>query len=143
MMSDKEFAELELRATICPGQCAWPKLQYVHWRKLHEAANEARSRVSEFYTLADQIDCDFTLSREGKESQRRKAAAQAIADFEASRTLARAREAVELAVAKHNTEPKARDATLKALKEAEQGWTRSMDKIGERAGLAKGSITRR
>ena len=67
----------------------------------------------------------------------------AIADFEASRTLARAREAVELAVAKHNTEPKARDATLKALKEAEQGWTRSMDKIGERAGLAKGSITRR
>ena len=78
-----------------------------------------------------------------KERQRRKAAAQAIADFEASRTLARAREAVEFAVAKHNIKPKARDATLKAMKEAEQGWKRAMDKIGERASLAKGSITRR
>jgi hypothetical protein len=84
----------------------------------------------------------LALSREGKERQRRKAAAQAIADFEASKTLARAREAVELAVAKHNIEPEARDAMRKAMKEAEQGWRRAIDKIGERA-LAKGSITRR
>ena len=91
----------------------------------------------------DEIDRDAELSRDGKYRQRREAAARAIADFEASRTLARAREAVELAVAKHNIEPKARDATLKAMKEAEQGWTRAMDKIGERASLAKGSITRR
>ena len=32
MMSDKEFAELELRATICPQQCRWPKPEYVHWQ---------------------------------------------------------------------------------------------------------------
>jgi hypothetical protein len=32
----------------------------------------------------------------------------------------------------------ARDATLKAVKEAEHGWYRAMDKIGERAGLTKG-----
>jgi hypothetical protein len=33
MMSDKEFAELQLRVTICPGQCEWPKPEYVHWQK--------------------------------------------------------------------------------------------------------------
>jgi len=32
---------------------------------------------------------------------------------------------------------KARDATLKAMKEAEQGWQKAIDKIGQRAGLAK------
>ena len=106
MMSDKEFAELELRATICPGQCAWPKLQYVHWRKLHEAANEARSRVSKFYTLADEIDRNTDLSRDDKYRQRSKTADEAIADFEASKTLARAREAVELAVANRNLKAK-------------------------------------
>jgi hypothetical protein len=29
------------------------------------------------------------------------------------------------------------DATLKAMKEAEVGWQRAIDKIGERAGLTK------
>ena len=61
--------------------------------------------------------------------------------FEASKTLARAREAVELAVAKHNDlKPEASDAMLKAMKEAERGWQRAMDKIAERASLAKGPI---
>jgi hypothetical protein len=32
----------------------------------------------------------------------------------------------------------ARDATLKAMKEAEAGWRKAMDKIAERAGLTKG-----
>jgi hypothetical protein len=93
MMSDKQFAELELRATICPQQCRWPKPEYVHWQKLHEAANEARSRVSKFYALADEIDRNSGLSRDDKYRQRSKSADEAIADFEASKTLARAREA--------------------------------------------------
>jgi hypothetical protein len=79
----------------------------------------------------DEIDRNPDLSREGMERQRRKAAAQAIADFEASKTLVRAREAVESAVAKYDINPKARDAMLKAMKEAEQGWSRAMDKIAE------------
>jgi hypothetical protein len=57
--------------------------------------------------------------------------------------LARAREAVELAVAKDNIEPKARDATLKAMKEAEAGWKKAIDKITERACLTKVPSTRR
>jgi hypothetical protein len=99
MMSDKEFAELELRATICPVQFQWPKPEYVVWQKLHEAANEARARVSKAYMQMDEIDRNAELSRDGKYRQRSKTAAQAIADFEASKTLARAREAVELVVA--------------------------------------------
>jgi hypothetical protein len=40
-------------------------------------------------------------------------------------------------VGKHDISPQARDATLKAIKEAEQGWQRAMDKIAERAGRTK------
>ena len=142
-MKDEEYNDLKLRMTIVPGQARWPAPEYLHWQRLHEAADEARERVSKAYALMDEIDRNADLSREGKYRQRRKAAAQAVADFEASKTLARAREAVEFAVAKHNIKPEARDATLKAMKEAEQGWTRAMDKIGERASLTKGPITRR
>jgi hypothetical protein len=106
--------------------------------KLHAAADEARERVSKAYTQMDEIDRNADLSRDGKYCQRSKTAAQAIADFEASKTLARAREAVELAVAKHNVEQhvspeiaEARDA----MKEAEQGWQKATDKIAERVSL--------
>jgi hypothetical protein len=156
MMSDKEFSELQLRVQICPGQCEWPKpaitfsmmgdkptAKGLHWQRLHEAANEARERVSKAYVQMDEIDRSADLSRDGKYRQRSKTAAQAIADFEASKTLARARETVELAVAKHNVEQHVRDAARKALKEAEQGWQRAIDKIAERASLTKGPETRR
>ena len=103
-MDDTEFAQLQLRATICPHQARWPAPELLHWQKLHAVANEARERVSKFYTLADGIDRNAALSRDDKYRQRSETAAQAIADFEASKTLARAREAVELAVAKHNVE---------------------------------------
>ena len=142
MMTDKEFAELQLRMTIVPEQVRWPAPEYVHWQRLHEVANEARERVSKAYVQMDEIDRNSDLSRDGKYRQRSKTAAQAIADFEASKTLARAREAVEFAVGKH-IEPKARDATLKALKETEQGWQKAIDKIAERASLAKGPKIRR
>src|SRR5512144_407465 len=111
---------------------------YLHWQRLHEAANEARERVSKAHMQMDEIDRRRDLSRGDKERQRRKAWAQAIADFEASKTLARARETVESAVAKHDIKPEARDAMLKAMKAAEGGWSRAMAKIGERATLTKG-----
>ena len=142
-MNDREYLELQLRMTIVPQQVRWPAPEYPHWQRLHEVVDEARERVSRAYSVMDQVDCDSALSREGKERQRCKVTAQAIADFEASKTRARAREAVELAVAKHSIKPEARDAMLKALKDAEQGWSRAMDKVGERASLAKGPDTRR
>ena len=141
-MNDKEFSELQLRMMIVPYQVRWPAPEYLHWQRLHEAANEARERVSNAYMQMDEIDRNAELSRDGKYRRRSKTAAEAIADFEASKTLVRARQAVELAVAKHNVEQhvspeiaEARDATLKAMQEAEQGWRRAIDKIAERAGL--------
>ena len=60
---------------------------------------------------------------------------EAIADFEASKTLARAHQTVELALAKHDSPE--RDGMLKAMKETERGWQRAMEKIAERASQTK------
>jgi hypothetical protein len=91
---------------------------------------------------SDEIDGDASLSSDIKYRRRCEIATQAIPDFEASKTLARARQAVELA-AKHNFEQHVRDATRKALKEVEHGWQRAMDKIAERASLSKSPVMRR
>ena len=133
-MSDKEFTELELRAAICPGQCEWPKSASGQWQRLNAVPNEARERVSKAYTQMDEIDRDAGLSREDKQHQRSEVAAKALAEFEASKTLMRAREAV-----RHDASP----AMLKALEQSEAGWKRAMDKIAERAGRTKGPDTRR
>ena len=140
-MNDKEFSELELRMQIVPQQARWPAPEYVHWQRLHAVADEARERVSKAYMQMDEIDRNADLSPDGKYRQRSKTAAQAIADFEESKTMARARDAVELVVAKHKVEQHVspeiaedRDGTLKAMKEAEAGWQKAIDKIGERAG---------
>ena len=139
-MNDREFFELQLRATIVPQQVRWPAPEYLHWQRLHEAVSEARERVSHAFMRMDEIDRNAELSRDGKYRQRSKTAAEAIADFEASKTLVRARQAVELAVAKHEVEQHVRDATRKALKEAEHGWRRAIDKIAERASLTRACI---
>ena len=142
-MNDKEFSELQLRAMIVPQQVRWPAPEYLHWQRLHEAVNEARERVSNAYMQMDEIDRNADLSRDDKNRQRCEAAAQAIADFEASKTLARAREAVRLLTDRDDVSPEIADAMLKAMKEADAGWQRALDKIAERAGLSKTSSIRR
>ena len=149
-MNDKEFSELQLRATIVPQQVRWPAPEYLHWQRLHEAVNEARAHVSKACIQMDEIDCNADLSRDDKHRQRSETAAEAIANFEASKTLARACQAVELAVAKYNFEQDVspeiaqdREATLTAKKELERGWQRAMDWIAERAGLTKAPDPRR
>jgi hypothetical protein len=99
------------------------------------------ARQSKFSERAPS-DRNRDLSRDDKYRQRSKTADQAIADFEASKTLARAREAVELVVAKYNVGQHvlpeiAQDSetTLKAMKEVERSWQRGMDKIAERVAL--------
>jgi hypothetical protein len=150
MMNDREFFELQLRMMIVPHQARWPAPELLHWRRLHATANEARERVSKVYVQMNEIDRNSELSREGKGHQRRKIAAQALAELEASRTLVRAREAVryvtewqrdEEHVTPEVAEPRA--AAGKALKEAEAGWQRAIDLIDERASLTKGPDTRR
>jgi hypothetical protein len=127
MMTDKEFAELQLRAAICPHQVRWPK-EHMPWQRIHDVANEARARVSRACAALDEIDRNANLSRDDKKEQRQKIASLAIADFDVSRTLARAREAVKL-----HPEIEA----LTAMKEAEHGWQRAIDMILERAAQTK------
>ena len=64
-----------------------------------------------------------------------------------SRTLARAREAVSHVIQQwkrdeQHVSTEIAEATMKAMKEAEAGWQRAMDKIAERASLTKGPNTR-
>jgi hypothetical protein len=102
----------------------------------------SRTRVSKAFKQMDEIDNDDGLSSEDKKRERRTTAAGAVAEFDTSRGLARAHEAVsyfiascrrnEQYVSSEITEP-----TLKSMKEAEQGWQRAMDKIAERAAQPK------
>ena len=89
----------------------------------------------------DEIDGDASLSSDIKYRRRCEIATQAVADFEASKTLARAREAVQQAKAKHSVEQHV--SFDKAIKETEPGWRRAPDKIAERASQTKGAGTRR
>ena len=126
-MNDKEFFKLHLRATIVPQQARWPAPESLHWQRLHEAADEARARVSKAYMEMDEIDGDATLTSDIKYRRRCEIATQAVADFRASKTLARAWEAVQQAKAKHSVEQHV--SFDKAIKETEQGWRRAPDKI--------------
>jgi hypothetical protein len=97
-MDDREFSKLHLRVTIVPEQARWPAPELIHWQKLHEAANEARSRVARFYRLADEIDRNASLSSEAKYKQRNEAATEAIAGFDSSKTMVFACETAERVV---------------------------------------------
>jgi hypothetical protein len=97
--------------------------------------------VTKAYTEMDEIDRNASLSSDIKYRRRCEIADQAIADFEASKTLARAREAVEIAMSKHNFErvspeiAQDNEATVKAMKEVERSWQRAMDKIAQRVAM--------
>ena len=138
-MTDKEFAELQLRATIVPRQARWPAPELLHWQRLHEAANEARERARKAYAQMDEIDRNADVPPDAKYRERSAIAANAISDFEELKTLRSAREAVALVVAQHEKDEDA----MKAMKEADQGWRRAIDKIAERACLTKGPDRRR
>ena len=144
-MNDKEFSELHLRVTIVPQQARWPAPEQLHWQKLHDAANEARSRVSRYYRLADEIDRNMSLSSDAKYRRRSETAAQAIAGFDLSKTLVLACEAVERVATQRNSAENLSpeiaedtDAMLKAIRETEKGWQRAIDKISERSCRTRG-----
>ena len=90
--------------------------------------------------MADEIDRNVSLSSEARCQQRGKAATEAIAGFDSSRTLVRAREAVERVATERNLNAylspemaKDTDVMLRAMKKTEKGWQRAVDKIAERS----------
>jgi hypothetical protein len=98
-MNDAEYSDLQLRATIAPQQTQWPAPELVHWQRLHAAVDEARELVGLTFKSIAEIERDRDLSPEGKKRQRSRFAAQALAELQKSRTLAKAREAVSRVVA--------------------------------------------
>jgi hypothetical protein len=142
MMNDKEFFELQLRMMIVPHQARWPAPEPLHWRRLHATADEARERVRKACMQMDEIDRNAAFSRDDKYRQRSATAAPAIADFETSKTLARAREAVDSVIHQwkrdeQHVSTEIAEAALEAMKEAEAGWQRAIDMIVERAAQTK------
>jgi uncharacterized membrane-anchored protein YjiN (DUF445 family) len=147
VMNDQEFEQLSIAASICPSSDSWTG-EHAHWQRLRACASEAQQRVSKAYRQMDEIDLNADLSRDDKYRQRSEAAAQAIADLEASKTLARACEAVSYVIQQwkrdeQHVSTEIAEAALKAIKEAETGWRRAIDKIRERASLTKGPTRRR
>jgi hypothetical protein len=67
---------------------------------LGKCVDDARERVAKACEAMDQIDADRDLSAEGKVRKNKKVVADALADFQQSRTLTAAKEAVERQVAK-------------------------------------------
>ena len=65
----QRLCRTRLRAAICPHQIRWPK-DALHWRKLHEAADEARERVTRAFAAMDEIDVKTHISRHAKNEQR-------------------------------------------------------------------------
>ena len=68
MMSDRDFGELEIKATIAPHSVKWPT-ESLHWQKLHAVIDEARERVSKASIRMDEIDSNADLSYEEKQHQ--------------------------------------------------------------------------
>jgi hypothetical protein len=92
-MKDSEYAELQLKASICPHQTRWPA-EHLHWQLMHKCADDLRAAVSAAYSLMAEVQSDADLSKEGMQRQRHKIASQAINDLNGSKLLERVREAV-------------------------------------------------
>ena len=92
-MKDEEFAELKIKATICPEAIRWPT-EYTHWKKLHGAVNEARDCTARALRAMDEVDQNADLSAEGRIKERTRIAERAISDFGKSSALSDAQAAV-------------------------------------------------
>jgi hypothetical protein len=86
-MKEEEYLDLKLRVHICPQQARWPvpnvkvgvagdklTISGLHWEKLHDAVNEARSLVREAWAELDAIDADQTLSSDEKRHKKARVA---------------------------------------------------------------------
>jgi hypothetical protein len=164
---DDRFPPLEelQMANLFPAASAWPTY-YEHQKKLVAARDEGEAIVREAFAKIAEIDAakDFTPEARARkraelaaeyitkleESAARRKAEEAgaealekyqekinIVDFESSRTLVRAREAVRLPMDRDDLSAEIAEATRKATRQAEAGWQRAIDLILERAARTK------
>ncbi len=93
-MKDEDYADLKLRASIVPQAERWPDSP-LQWQRMKEVVLEARERLAKACEQMELIEHNGDFSPEGKRRQCRHVATQAIADFEASKTLSNACSTVE------------------------------------------------
>jgi hypothetical protein len=107
-MNDEQLTELQLQAEIMPQAARWPapavdvsimgdtpSMRGLVWAKLHAVPREARERVAQAWAGMDSIDADVDLSVEGKIRRKKQYAIEVLADFEKSKALVDAKDAVD------------------------------------------------
>lgn len=159
-MEDAQFEVLKVQASIAPKSADWPSPDYskvsiqgdrphaaageLHWGLLHDSVNDLRTRTLKALGKLAAVDEDKTLSATGKAEKKQEIASAAIASFEKSGSLEKARSAVENQVAKWNDElgvtPKLPTDVATAMMHAEIRSRVSAQKPGDRLAYISGHI---
>ena len=133
-MQEHQYEALKIKAAVCPEAEGWPRPDHskttlrgpdgkphvdpvdLHWDAIHDAVTEARDRTLKALGSMAGIDADKSLSDAGKADQKRAIAERALAAFEKSPHLSKARSAVERKLAEWNKQltPSPGDAAINA-----------------------------
>ena len=95
-MNNKEFTELQLRASLCPGlEVEWEAPDtYTHWAHLHRAAKELREVVAHARAGVAAIDQDKDLTADARKRRKHELARQTMAVLEKFPSMEKARQSV-------------------------------------------------
>ena len=123
MMNDKEFTELQLRASICPGlEVEWDPPGYQYWIDLHDAAKELRTVVGHVRAGVAAIENDRDLTPDACRRKKHELARQTMEQLEKIPSMEKARASVAAITAKWQakidsvlTKPEADDAATATL----------------------------
>ena len=136
-MQDSEFITLQVRAAIAPQKETWPSPNVdvsimgdrptikgeLFWSALHDCVTDARTRVLKAFGAMAAINEDQKLSPTGKTEKKKEIATKAIAELEKSKSLDKARAAVEHQVERWNEQlgltPKPVESVSDAMIQAE------------------------
>lgn len=123
-MTDKDFAELSLRSSLCPSlETQWePPTSFQHWADLHAAANELRNVVGHVRAGVEAIEKDADLTADARKRKRHELARQTMEQLEKIKSVEKARQSVAAITAKYQakidsvlTRPEAEDAATATL----------------------------
>jgi len=123
-MTDKEFTDLQLRASICPElETAWdPPTSFLHWAHIHEAAQELRAVVGHVRAGVEEIERDKDLTPDARRRKQHELARQTMDHLEQLPIIEKARQSVGDITAKWQakidavlTRPTAEDAATAVL----------------------------
>lgn len=161
-MEDAQFEVLKVQASIAPKSADWPRPDFaeasikgdrptlgsadgpLQWNYLHDSVSDLRARTLKTLGKLAAVDEDKSLSPTGKLETKRAIAEAAIASFEKSGALQKARDSVESQVAKWNDQlgvtPKKPTDVATAMMHAEIRSRVSAQKPGDRLAFISGHV---